>query len=216
MMETTIKDNALIQGAADDTAHSGEHHDADHHDYAGDVMLGFWIYIMSDVILFATLFATYAVLNSSFAGGLTPKDLFDLKFVLVETALLLFSSFTFGMAMLAAQQKNLKVVVYWLLATFALGAGFLAMEIYEFVHFSHAGATPQSSGYWSAFYALVGTHGLHVLGGLIWMLVLFVHFKRDGLTADNSVRLACLSLFWHFLDVIWVCVFSVVYLMGVM
>lgn len=191
-----------------------EHHD--HHDYGGDVMLGFWIYIMSDVILFATLFATYAVLNSSFAEGLMPKDLFELKFVLVETALLLFSSFTFGMAMLGMQRNDMKKTITWLLVTFALGAGFLGMEIYEFMHFSHLGATPQSSGYWSAFYALVGTHGLHVLGGLLWMLVLFVHFKRDGLSEENRVRLSCLSLFWHFLDVIWICVFSVVYLMGVM
>lgn len=202
-----------------DTAHPvtpGHTLEADHHDHAGDTLLGFWIYIMSDVILFASLFAVYAVLNNSFAGGLTPKDLFDLKFVLVETALLLFSSFTFGMAMLGAQRKNMKNTVFWLIITFLLGAGFLVMEIYEFYHFSHEGATPQSSAYWSAFYALVGTHGLHVLGGLIWMLVLFVHFKRDGLDETNSVRLACLSLFWHFLDVIWICVFSVVYLMGVM
>ena len=188
----------------------------EHHDYSGDTMLGFWIYVMSDVILFATLFATYAVLNGNFAGGVTPQELFNLNFVLVGTFLLLFSSFTFGMAMLAAQKQYLVGVLKWLAATFVLGAGFLGMEVYEFMHFSAAGATPQTSGYWSAFYALVATHGLHVLGGLLWMIVLVVHLLRDGLDETNSVRLSCLSLFWHFLDVIWICVFSFVYLMGVM
>ncbi len=192
--------------------HEQEHH----HDSGGDTVFGFWIYIMSDCLLFATLFACYAVLSTSYAGGLTPKDLFDLNFVLAETALLLFSSFTFGMAMLAANQKNMKGVMTWLGITFALGLSFLVMELYEFYHFSSEGASPQSSAYWSAFYALVATHGLHVFAGLLWMIVLFFHFKRDGISSDNMVRLSCLSLFWHFLDVIWVCVFTVVYLMGVM
>ncbi len=187
-----------------------------HHDYAGDTLLGFWIYIMSDCILFATLFATYAVLSTSFAGGLTPKDLFDLEFVAVETALLLFSSFTFGMAMLGAQKKQMGQLLLWLGITFALGGGFLAMELYEFYHFSHEGAGPTTSAYWSAFYALVGTHGLHVFAGMLWMIVLVVHLMRDGITETNFTRLSCLSLFWHFLDIIWICVFSMVYLMGVM
>lgn len=192
------------------------HHDHDHHDSGGDTVFGFWIYIMSDCILFATLFATYAVLSTSFAGQITPKELFDLNFVLGETALLLLSSFTFGMAMLYANKKQMNGMIIWLSITFLLGSAFLVMEVYEFYHFSNEGATPQTSAYWSAFYALIATHGLHVFAGLIWMLVLFAHFKRDGINEDNLVRLACLSLFWHFLDVIWVCVFSVVYLMGVM
>lgn len=186
------------------------------HDYAGDTLLGFWIYIMSDCILFATLFATYAVLGFSFAGGLTPKDLFDLNFVAVETALLLFSSFTFGMAMLGAQNKNMTHLLVWLGVTFSLGGGFLAMELYEFYHFSHEGAGPTTSAYWSAFYALVGTHGLHVFAGMLWMVILVVHLTKDGITESNFTRLSCLSLFWHFLDIIWICVFSMVYLMGVM
>jgi cytochrome o ubiquinol oxidase subunit 3 len=194
------------------TADPQEHH----HDHGGDTLLGFWIYIMSDVILFATLFATFAVLNSAFAGGPTPADLFDLNLVLLGTMLLLVSSFTFGMVMLNAQRGNLRGVYVWLAWTFALGAGFLGLELYEFYHFSQSGATPQTSAYWSAFYALVATHGLHVFGGLIWIVVLVAHLKRDGLTEENNVRLGCLSLFWHFLDVIWICVFSVVYLMGVM
>ena len=187
-----------------------------HHDYAGDTLLGFWIYIMSDCILFATLFATYAVLSTSFAGAITPKDLFDLDFVAVETALLLFSSFTFGMAMLQAQNKDVAKLLLWLGITFALGLGFLCMELYEFWHFSHEGATPQTSAYWSAFYALLATHGLHVFVGMLWMIVLVVHILKNGLTEVNNTRLWCLSLFWHFLDIIWICVFSVVYLFGVM
>jgi len=192
------------------------HDDHDHHDYEGDTLLGFWIYIMSDCILFATLFATYAVLHGNFFGAPTPKELFDLTFVAGETALLLLSSFTFGMAMLYAHRNDLKGLFIWLGITFALGFGFLCMELYEFYHFSHEGAGPTTSGYWSAFYALVGTHGLHVFAGMLWMIVLSIHILRDGLTVTNSCRLACLSLFWHFLDVIWICVFSIVYLMGVM
>jgi len=212
MTDTTVDNAALNQV---DAAHH-DHDDHDHHDYAGDTVFGFWIYIMSDCILFGTLFATYAVLSTSFAGGLTPHDLFKLDFVLGETALLLLSSFTFGMAMLFSYQKKMAAMIGWLAFTWLLGAGFLTMELYEFYHFSHEGATPQSSAYWSSFYALVGTHGLHVFSGMIWMLVLFVHFKRDGFTEENQTRLSCLSLFWHFLDVIWICVFSVVYLLGVM
>lgn len=192
------------------------HHHADHHDSGGDTVFGFWIYIMSDCLLFATLFATYAVLSQSFATGPTPEHLFDLKFVAMETTLLLFSSFTFGMAMLSAYRRHMKGLYAWLTVTWLLGAGFLAMELYEFYHFAHEGAGPTASAFWSAFTALVGTHGLHVFAGMVWMIVLFVHFKRDGLTEENQVRLACLSLFWHFLDIIWICVFSFVYIMGVL
>lgn len=204
---------------SDDLGHHAEghdHDDHDHHDTGGDTIFGFWIYIMSDCILFATLFATYAVLSGGFAGGPTPKELFDLNLVAVGTAFLLFSSFTFGMAMLKANERKMKGMIAWLVVTLLLGLGFLVLELYEFWHFSTLGATPQTSAYWSAFYALVATHGLHVLGGIIWMLVLFVHFKRDGFSEDNLIRLSCLSLFWHFLDIIWICVFSVVYLLGVM
>lgn len=187
-----------------------------HHDYGGDTVFGFWIYILSDCILFATLFAVYAVIGGNFFGTIEAKELFDINFVLGETALLLFSSFTFGMAMLAANVNNIKQLMTWLAATFALGFGFLTMEIYEFIHFTHEGAAAWSSGAWSAFYGLIGTHGLHVFFGMIWMIVLVTHILKDGLSEANRVRLSCLSLFWHFLDIIWICVFSVVYLMGVM
>lgn len=196
-------------------AHHDGHHDDHHHDATDTDMFGFWLYIMSDCLLFATLFATFAVMGQSYADAIRPQELFDLKFVLGETALLLFSSFTFGVAMLASYKNDLKGVMKWLIITLILGLGFLSMEIYEFIHFAHEGATPQASGYWTAFFSLVGTHGLHVTAGSIWMVILFIHFKRDGLTATNKFRLACLSLFWHFLDVIWICVFSFVYLLGV-
>ncbi len=187
-----------------------------HHDHAGDTIFGFWIYILSDCILFACLFAVYAVIGDNFADSTTAKELFELDYVLAGTALLLISSFTFGMAMLSAQQKKMSGVYGWLGATFLLGLGFLVMEVNEFIHFTHEGAAAWDSGAWSAFYGLIGTHGLHVFFGMIWIIAMFVHIKRDGLTEHNHVRLMCLSLFWHFLDIIWICVFSMVYLMGVM
>ncbi|MEM1153311.1 MAG: cytochrome o ubiquinol oxidase subunit III [Pseudomonadota bacterium] len=195
---------------------SGFVEDEHEHDYGGDTVFGFWVYILSDCILFATLFAVFAVIGHNFAGTPEAKDLFNLNFILVATVLLLVSSSTFGMAMLSAQADDITGVLKWLAATFALGFGFLAMEIYEFWHFANEGATLGSSAAWSAFYALIGTHGLHVLFGLIWMVVLVVMILKEGLSTDNRVRMSCLSLFWHFLDIIWICVFSVVYLMGVM
>ena len=194
--------------------YSGYIEEDHHHDYGGDTVFGFWVYILSDCILFATLFAVYAVLGNNYAGTPEMSELLDLKYVLGETALLLMSSFTFGMAMLEANKSNMKGMMTWLGVTFALGLGFLIMEINEFIHFTHEGAAAWSSGAWSAFYGLIGTHGLHVFAGMIWMIVLWVHFRRDGFSDENRVRLSCLSLFWHFLDIIWICVFSVVYLMG--
>lgn len=187
-----------------------------HHDYAGDTVFGFWVYILSDCILFACLFAVYAVIGQNYYGAPTAHDLFDLSYVLGETALLLLSSFTFGMAMLAANVKNYRGLYQWLGATFLLGLGFLIMEVNEFVHFTHEGAAAWTSGAWSAFYGLIGTHGLHVFFGMLWMIFLVMHIMRDGLTQHNYTRLMCLSLFWHFLDIIWICVFSFVFLMGVM
>lgn len=214
-MTTDVKDTLNLNVPAQ--SHDGHDlDDHDHHDYAGDTIFGFWIYILSDCLLFGTLFAVYAVYSNSFAGLIEPKELFNLTFVLTETALLLFSSFTFGMAMLKANHEDMKGMLKWLGITFMLGFCFLIMELYEFYHFSNEGATFHSSAYWSAFYGLVATHGLHVFAGLVWMIVLFFHFKRDGFSEDNKTRLACLSLFWHFLDIIWICVFSVVYLMGVL
>lgn len=169
---------------------------------------------MSDCVLFGSLFASFAVLSGAFAGGPTGRDLFDLNFVLTETFVLLFSSITYGFAMLAAYRGQRSAVQAWLAITFVLGAVFIAMEIYEFHHLITHGNGPGRSAYLSAFFALVGTHGLHVTFGLIWMGVLIHQVGRRGLTATNVMRLSCLSLFWHFLDLVWICVFTFVYLFG--
>ncbi|EKP0296054.1 cytochrome o ubiquinol oxidase subunit III [Aeromonas veronii] len=195
--------------------HDGAH-DHGHHDAGANKVFGFWIYLMSDCILFACLFATYAVLVNGTAGGPSGKDIFELPFVFGETMLLLFSSITFGFAMLAMNKNQLSAVNGWLLVTFVLGAGFIAMEIYEFHHLIAEGYGPDRSAFLSAFFTLVGTHGIHVTSGLIWIIVMMVLVAKKGLTDRNRSRLMCLSLFWHFLDVVWICVFTVVYLMGAM
>ena len=195
------------------SAHAAEH---EHHDAGGNSVFGFWIYLMSDCILFATLFATYAVLSGSFAGGPTGKDIFELPYVLVETFCLLLSSVTYGFAMLAMHKGNQSGVMKWLAVTFLFGAAFIGMEINEFSHLIAEGFGPDRSAFLSGFFALIGTHGLHVFSGLVWMIVLMVQVAQNRLTATNQTRLMCLSLFWHFLDVVWICVFTVVYLMGVL
>ena len=194
--------------------HEHGHDDHDHHDSGGMTVFGFWIYLMTDCILFASIFAAYAVLVNNVAGGPSGHDIFELPFVAAETALLLFSSITYGFAMLALHGNDKSSVMKWLFVTFLLGAGFIAMEIYEFHHLIEAGFGPQRSGFLTGFFTLVGTHGLHVTSGLIWMAVLIAQIKSKGLTATNNTRMSCLSLFWHFLDVVWICVFTVVYLMG--
>ena len=191
-----------------------EHH---HHDDTDITVFGFWTYLMSDLVLFGTLFIAFAVLSSHIPMG-TPsaKDLFgdSLGFVLTETFALLISSVTFGFAVLAAYKKDVAKVLTWLAITWVFGAAFISMEIYEFNHLVHAGHGPTTSAFLSAFFTLVGTHGIHVTSGLVWMLVLMYQIKKNGLTLANTRRLACLSLFWHFLDIVWICVFSVVYLLG--
>ncbi|WP_024552979.1 cytochrome o ubiquinol oxidase subunit III, partial [Franconibacter helveticus] len=142
--------------------------------------------------------------------------IFELPFVLVETFLLLFSSITYGMAVIAMNKNNPSQVMAWLGLTFLFGAGFVAMEIYEFHHLIAEGFGPDRSAFLSGFFTLVGTHGVHVTSGLIWMAVMMFQISRRGLSSMNRTRLLCLSLFWHFLDVVWICVFSVVYLMGAM
>lgn len=190
-------------------------HEAEREDHDdGKTPLGFWLYLMSDCLLFASLFATYAVLVGGVANGPSDKDIFDLPLILLSTALLLFSSFTFGMGLLAARAQRLKQTLVWLAATFVLGLGFIGLEAYEFYELIIQGYGPQRSAFLSAFFTLVGTHGLHVLIGLLWLFVLGWQLYGKGLTAKNRIRLTCLSLFWHFLDLIWICVFSVVYLMG--
>ncbi len=192
-------------------------HGDDHgetHSEAGKTPLGFWIYLMSDCILFASVFAGFAVVRGNLAGGPNGRELFELNYVAIETALLLISSLTYGLAMIAVGQNKLKAVYGWLALTFLLGLGFIGMEINEFAKLIAEGAGPGRSAFLSGFFTLVGTHGLHVSAGLIWMGVMFAHLARRGLNEINQTRLLLLSLFWHFLDIIWIGVFSIVYLMG--
>lgn len=178
--------------------------------------LGFWIYLMSDCLIFAALFATYAVLGTNYAAGPGPRDLFDLNLVALNTAMLLFSSITYGFAMLTMEKNRVAATLVWLAITGLFGLAFLGIELYEFYHLIHEGATPQRSAFLSSFFVLVGTHGLHVTFGTIWLVTLMVQVAQRGLIAANRRRLMCLSMFWHFLDVIWIGVFTFVYLMGVL
>ena len=194
-----------------------EHHGDDGHGDAGagaNVAFGFWLYLMSDCILFAALFATYAVYSHSYAGGPTGHALFDLRDTLGETMFLLSSSLSCGFAILAMQRQAKTQVLGWFAVTFLLGLGFVGMEVNEFVHMALAGAGPDRSGFLSAFFTLVGTHGTHVTVGLVWMAILMAQVMTKGLTAQVQSRLMRLSMFWHFLDIVWICVFSVVYLKG--
>lgn len=179
-------------------------------------LFGFWMYLMTDCVLFASLFATYAVLRSSTFGGPSGHDIFSLLFVLGETLLLLTSSFTAGLATLASMSGAKKYVALWFGVTFLLGLGFLSMEISEFSRLSLEGNGWNRSGFLSAFFTLVGTHGLHITAGLIWMAVLTTQTLYKGLTIGVLRRIKLLSMFWHFLDVIWILIFTIVYLMGVM
>ena len=179
-------------------------------------MLGFWMYLMSDCLIFAILFAVYAVLGGNYAAGPAPKDLFDLPLVAVNTSMLLFSSITYGFAMLAMYRNRVARTQAWLAVTGLFGLCFLGIELYEFAHMVHLGATPQRSGFLSAFFILVGTHGLHVTFGIIWLVTLMIQVGQKGLIQANKRRLMCLSLFWHFLDVIWIGVFTFVYLFGML
>ncbi|MDC8785748.1 cytochrome o ubiquinol oxidase subunit III [Roseateles koreensis] len=186
-----------------------------HHPQQG-TLLGFWLYLMSDCLIFAVLFATYAVLGRSYAAGPSGADLFNLPLVAANTAMLLLSSITYGMAMIAMQHGRVKTVLVWLAITGLFGLGFLSLELFEFHHLIGEGAGPQRSAFLSSFFALVGTHGLHVTFGIIWLVVLMLQVGKLGLTAENKRRLMCLSMFWHFLDVVWIGVFTFVYLMGVL
>lgn len=187
------------------------HHE---HDDGSKTVFGFWIYLMSDCLIFACLFATFGVLVENVARGPSGKELFDLPYVAAETVLLLVSSFTFGVAALNVLAGNRDRVIGWLAITFILGTAFIAMEVHEFAHLIAEGAGPSRSAFLSAYFTLVSTHGLHVTAGLLWLAVMMhqtFHFGLDGVIRR---RLACLSLFWHFLDLVWVCVFTFVYLRG--
>ncbi|URJ29034.1 cytochrome o ubiquinol oxidase subunit III [Blochmannia endosymbiont of Camponotus sp. C-046] len=179
-------------------------------------IFGFWLYIMSDCILFASLFAIYLVLHNSTVNFSSSKDIFSLPFVFIETCCLLLSSLTYGKVMMYAEKSYMKQINIWMGITFLLGLCFISMEIYEFHHLIKLGNNPCRSAFLSSFFTLVGTHGLHVIGGLIWIVVMIIHIIYEGLTYTNYIRMQCLGLFWHFLDIIWICVFTEVYLIGVL
>lgn len=177
--------------------------------------IGFWIYLMTDCLLFASLFATYVVLRDATAGGPSGAEIFEMPLVLAETVILLVSSFTCGIALLGLKARNKRQVIVGLSITFALGAAFLAIELAEFAKLIGEGHSWQQSAFLSAFFTLVGTHGLHILVGLIWAVTLLTVLVRKGMTPKFVRQMTLFGLFWHFLDLVWIFVFTVVYLMGV-
>ncbi|MEM1087429.1 MAG: cytochrome o ubiquinol oxidase subunit III [Pseudomonadota bacterium] len=187
--------------------------DEGHHDDGG--IFGFWLYLMTDSLIFAVLFAVHAVVGQGYAAGPAPRDLFEIDMILLATFMLLFSSITYGFAMLRMHANDLRGTMIWLTVTGLFGLGFLFLEFREFAHLSHIGAVPTESAFLSSFWILVGTHGLHVTAGCIWLAVLMGQLYYKGLTPANVGRVTCLSMFWHFLDLIWIGVFSFVYLAGV-
>ena len=209
-MSDTVMTSAATGPGQPQFLDHGEHHPQP------STLLGFWLYLMSDCLIFASLFAAYGVLGRSYDAGPSGADLFDLRLIAFNTALLLLSSITYGFAMIAMQKKQIGAVLLWLAITGLFGLGFLAVELYEFNHLIHEGAGPGRSAFLTSFFALVGTHGLHVTFGCIWLVVLMLQVRKWGLTARNQRSLMCLSMFWHFLDVVWIGVFTFVYLMGVL
>lgn len=176
--------------------------------------IGFWLYLMTDCILFASLFATFAVLRTATAGGPAGHEIFEMPLVMAETIILLTSSFTCGLALIALKSRKIRQMIIALAATFVLGVGFLVIEISEFAKFISEGYGPQQSAFLSAFFTLVGTHGLHIFVGLIWLVTLVFVLMRRGLTDKWIRQMTLFALFWHFLDLVWIFIFTVVYMMG--
>ncbi len=185
------------------------------HHVENGTLLGFWLYLMSDCLIFACLFAVHGVLGRSYAAGPSGAELFELPLVALNTSMLLLSSITYGFAMLEMQKNKLRATLVWLGITGLFGAAFISLELYEFILLIHEGAGPQRSAFLSSFFTLVGTHGLHVTFGIVWLITLMVQVGKHGFSTENRRRLMCLSMFWHFLDVVWIGVFTFVYLMGV-
>jgi cytochrome o ubiquinol oxidase subunit 3 len=195
-----------------------DHHDHDHHaEHESSLkILGFWLFLVTDCILFGTLFATYVVLHTHTNGGPTGKEIFEIPTFVAETFILLTSSFTSGLATLAMHKGNQKGLIGWLIITAILGAAFVGLEINEFAKLAEEGATISRSAFLSAFFTLVGTHGLHVSIGLGWMFAIMLQIGRYGINAVTKRKVFIVGLYWHFLDVVWIFLFTVVYLMGVM
>lgn len=186
-----------------------------HQDAYSRATLGFWIYLMTDCLLFATLFCTYHVLHDSTFGGPSSKDIFDLKTAFIETMILLCSTLTCGLSVLSAVKDKKNAIIGWLIVSFLLGASFVGLELTEFTGLVHEGYSWTRSAFLSSFFTLVGTHGFHVSIGLLWMVVMMGQIGYKGVTVDTFRRLVVFSLFWHFLDLVWIFIFTFVYLMGV-
>jgi len=191
-------------------------HDEGHHDLESMKQFGFWLFMITDVILFSTLFATFVVLRNNVAGGPVGADLIEINGIVISTFILLTSSFTSGLALLSMNKGNKQGLILWLAISALLGASFLYLEVSEFMHLVHEGATIGTSAYWSAFFTLVGAHGLHVTLGIVWIAAVIFQIAKRGITPVTKRKVNIISLYWHFLDVIWIFVFSIVYLMEVM
>lgn len=198
-------------------AHGGaDAHGDGHHDQEAMKVLGFWIFLVTDCLLFGTLFATYMVLHAHTNGGPGPAELFEVPGFVAETFILLTSSFTSGLAVLAMNRGAVKQLIGWLIVTAVLGACFVGLEINEFAKMAAEGATISRSAFLTSFFTLVGTHGLHVSVGIVWMIALMIQLAQRGITPVTRRKATIISLYWHFLDVVWIFLFTVVYLMGVM
>lgn len=199
-------------------AMSSDNHSAavsEHAEAATDrTMFGFWVYLMTDLLMFAVLFAVFAVLRNNTMGGPGGSELFHLPLALTGTLILLTSSFTAGIGMIYARRGLKRQTLTWFGVTFLLGLAFLGLELYEFAELIHEGHSLTVNAFLSSFFVLVGTHGLHILSGLIWLIILLIYVAKRGLTYSNVRKLALLSLFWHFLDIVWIFIFTVVYLMA--
>jgi cytochrome o ubiquinol oxidase subunit 3 len=205
MSAKEVRHPGLNLGAADEATH----------EQAGSAVFGFWVFLMSDAVIFALLFATYGVMLPGTAGGPTPAAVYKIGPVFTETMILLTSSFTFGMASIAMKHETgYGRLLAWMAVTLALGLAFLGMELHDFATMFGAGAYPSRSGFLSSFFALVPLHGLHVFFGSVWMIVMMVQVLVFGLDAQVKINILRLGLFWHFLDIVWIAIFSVVYLQG--
>jgi cytochrome o ubiquinol oxidase subunit 3 len=205
MSGATLKHAGLNLGSTDESTH----------EQAGSAVFGFWVFLMSDAVIFALLFATYGVMVPATVGGPTPASEYKIGPAFVETLILLTSSFTYGMASIAMKHNlGRPVLLGWLAATLMLGLAFLGMELHDFASMFSDGAVPMRSGFLSSFFALVPLHGLHVLAGCVWLMVMMTQVLTFGLDARVKVNLLRLGLFWHFLDIVWIAIFSVVYLQG--
>ena len=203
----------VVPGAAGE-ARAVRFYDVGAHHPENGTLLGFWLYLMSDCLVFACLFAAYGVLGRSYAGGPSGADLFELPLVAVNTSLLLLSSITYGFAVIEMQRRRQGATLAWLAVTGLLGAGFVGIELHEFANLIHEGYGPQRSAFLSSFFTLVGCHGAHVTCGLLWIGTMMAQIWTKGFKEHIMRRLLCLSVFWHALDIIWVAIFTIVYLIG--